>query len=294
MKTLSMFTFLTAGTILVSTFGTIPAQIPLAEAAIPCRNSYRQDFSWRQLNRTGRVLINNQRTSPVQITLIHPDSASRFASWTINPSNRVHLAHNNQTIYVGDDWGIQIGNGCIFYVGEVGIYSSQGYEITLSRQNQISTSGLVSPYSPGQPERINVSDTFYNNAAWCVWHEGVPLFRAGSRELVPPAYFRTQCSIKQRHNQEVLEMLGNASDKYIQAFMERASRNLALERNFEGNLRWVAYHEGLLNPLRGNAQRGNANEIRRIYRARQGHNPDTRYLDATVSDLALIEMCQRL
>ncbi|MBZ8181577.1 hypothetical protein [Oscillatoria salina] len=76
--------------------------------------------------------------------------------------------------------------------------------------------------------------------------------------------------------------------------MERASRNLALERNFEGNLRWVAYHEGLLNPLRGNARRGNANEIRRIYRARQGHNPDTRYLDATVSDLALIEMCQRL
>lgn len=125
-------------------------EVRSAQADVPCRNVYSQDFSWRKLNRTGRVLINNQRNSPVQITLIHPDSASKFADWTIAASNRIFLVHNNQPFYVGDDWGIQVGGGCVFYIGEVGIYNSQAYEITLSDPGKVSLSGLNSPYSPPQ------------------------------------------------------------------------------------------------------------------------------------------------
>ncbi|MDY7015381.1 MAG: hypothetical protein SVX43_17645, partial [Cyanobacteriota bacterium] len=95
--------------------------------------------------------------------------------------------------------------------------------------------------------------------------------------------------MKQGHNPAVLEMLGNASDRYIQTFLEQASRNLASERNFVGNLRWVAYNQKKINLLRGSARRGDANSIRYIYRSAQGHNPDARYLDATVSDPELID-----
>ena len=123
-----------------------PQQPRPAQAEVPCRNAYSQDFSWRKLNRTGRVVINNQRNSPVQITLIHPDSASKLSDWTIAASNQTFLAYNNQTFYVGDDWGIQIGGGCVYYIGEVGIYNSQAYEITLSDPGRISLSGLKSPY----------------------------------------------------------------------------------------------------------------------------------------------------
>jgi hypothetical protein len=133
------------------------SEIAPAQAAIPCRNTYGQDFSWRQLKRTGRVLIKNNRTNPIQITLIHPDSASKFASWTIAPSNQTFLVNNNQNFYVGDDWGIQINGGCVFYVGEVGIYNSQVYEVTLSNPDKISLSGLVAPYSPqSQPQPSNI------------------------------------------------------------------------------------------------------------------------------------------
>ncbi len=152
MKTLSrMVGFLTAGAFTATVWSVLPSQTPSAIAAIPCRSSYSQDFSWRKLNRTGRVLIDNKRSNPVRINLIHSDSASQFANWTIGASNRTFLVYNNQPFYVGDDWGIQIDGGCIFYVGEVGIYNSQVYTVTLSGSNQISVSGLQSPYSP-QPQ----------------------------------------------------------------------------------------------------------------------------------------------
>jgi hypothetical protein len=151
MKTSLNLLGILAASVIVASDGVVSQGKP-AEAAVPCRNAYSQDFSWRQLNRTGRVLINNQRSSPVQITLIHPDSASQFSNWTIAASNRTFLVYNNQTLYVGDDWGIQLDGGCVFYVGEVGIYNSQTYEITLSGSNQVSLSGLVSPYSPQRPQ----------------------------------------------------------------------------------------------------------------------------------------------
>ncbi|XGW00847.1 MAG: hypothetical protein ACAF41_33255 (plasmid) [Leptolyngbya sp. BL-A-14] len=96
--------------------------LPQPATAQQCRKTYPgKNLSLRSLNRTGAVLIHNDTGKPMSFTLYHPDSGLPNGTWTINPNGNTWLPTSNY--YVGDDWGIQMGNGCIYYINETATYS---------------------------------------------------------------------------------------------------------------------------------------------------------------------------
>jgi len=117
-----------------------------------CRTYQRQSSQW--LERTAHLALDNQTTNSVQVTLYHPDSQQSNGTWTINPG--YHWVPQSGYV-IADDWGIQIGDSCIFYVGEVAQYLMGGenipfYKAILSPNgNIVKDLGTISSSSPSTP-----------------------------------------------------------------------------------------------------------------------------------------------
>jgi hypothetical protein len=121
-------------------------------AKAECRTYQRQPSQW--LNRTAHLALDNQTSSSVQVTLYHPDTQQPNGTWTINPGYSWVPAPD---YIIADDWGIQIGNSCIFYVGEVAQYLIGGenipfYKVILNPNSKIVKGlGTISSSSPSAP-----------------------------------------------------------------------------------------------------------------------------------------------
>lgn len=124
-------------------------------AKAECRTYQRQPSQW--LNRTAHLALDNQSSNSVQVTLYHPDSQQSNGTWTINPGYSWVPAPD---YIIADDWGIQVGNSCIFYVGEVAQYLIGGenipfYKVILNPNSKIVKDlGTISSSSPSTPTTV--------------------------------------------------------------------------------------------------------------------------------------------
>lgn len=67
-------------------------------------------------NRVGRIKVINKSSYKTVVTLYHPDAPSRFFSkQTIDKNSEAFLGEHSY----GNDWGIQIDDSKIFYVGKI-------------------------------------------------------------------------------------------------------------------------------------------------------------------------------
>ena len=110
---------------------------PTAVTAAPqCRKTYpgKNPSLWR--NRTAAVTIKNTTKSSVEITLYHPDSGRANGTWIVPPKSYVWVPSSNYI--VGDDWGIQMNSGCIYYIDEITTYRSvtggHAYHLYVSKE----------------------------------------------------------------------------------------------------------------------------------------------------------------
>lgn len=126
-----LISILIAGLIIAGNFS-----FPEAAKA-ECRTYQRQPSQW--LNRTAPLALDNQTDNSVPVTLYHPDSQQSNGTWTVNPG---YYWVPQSDYIIADDWGIQIGDGCIFSVGEVAQYLIGGgnilfYKVTLNSKGKI-------------------------------------------------------------------------------------------------------------------------------------------------------------
>jgi hypothetical protein len=66
--------------------------------------------------RVGQIQVRNPFSSPVTVTMWHPDSRDRFASYHFQPGQVGLLSDGGVPITIGSDWGVQINDGPIFPV----------------------------------------------------------------------------------------------------------------------------------------------------------------------------------
>ncbi len=59
--------------------------------------------------RVGQIEFTNPSLYAIQVHLWHPDSKSRFATWSVPGQSSKRLEHRGQPIHIGSDWGIQAG-----------------------------------------------------------------------------------------------------------------------------------------------------------------------------------------
>jgi hypothetical protein len=148
-----LISILVAGLIIVGSFS-----FPEVAKA-QCRTYQRQPSQW--LNRTAHLAFDNQTNNSVPVTLYHPDSQQSNGTWTVNPGY-YWLPYSGYII--ADDWGIQIGDSCVFYVGEVAQYLIGGenipfYKVILNPHNKIVKDlGTISSSNPSTPITV-ISNT---------------------------------------------------------------------------------------------------------------------------------------
>lgn len=132
--------------------------------------------------------------------------------------------------------------------------------------------------SGGHPDYVD-NNSLDIHAAWCVWHEGVPLYR----DTLTIDRFRQACVAEQSHNSGAAAMVNAASNNELYAAIDRMQRYFGQPANggykmLHYHLSWVLNHEG----RRGDVLRLLDNRdfagIRAIYESEQDHNPHVHYL----------------
>ena len=87
-----------------------PGKRPVAMVAAITPGQARV-FKPRQFDgRIGKIQIANPSLYPLNVTLWHPDTASKFKTWTIKGQSKQYLKLNGKVFSIGNDWGVQLGN----------------------------------------------------------------------------------------------------------------------------------------------------------------------------------------
>ena len=145
--------------------------------------------------------------------------------------------------------------------------------------------------SGGHPDYVD-ENSLDIHVAWCVWHEGVPLYR----DALAIDAFRRMCVSEQAHNGTAANMINNASNNELYAVIE--SMNLYFHRPENGgykmaykHLNWVLDHEGKRADVLKLLDAGSFAEIRGIYETAQDHDPyHVHHLIQAIDDTTLRTM----
>ncbi len=134
-------------------------------------------------------------------------------------------------------------------------------------------------------------DSLDIHMAWCVWHEGVPIYR----DSLPIDGFRRACMAMQSHNSTARRIVEHASNNELYAAIERMQNYFGNPNNggykmLEYHLTWVLNHEGRRDDVLRLLDAGDFPGIRSVYESEQEHNPHVHHLiqaadNATISRL---------
>jgi hypothetical protein len=98
----------------------------------------------------------------------------------------------------------------------------------------------------------------------------------------------------QAHNAEATGLIVSAPDNILLLAVQKAVATIPDEFHLAENFNWVALHEGQLPAFRRLDAAEDYQDIRRIYRALQSHNPNARNLLSAVSDGYIHNLIQNL
>lgn len=148
-----------------------------------------------------------------------------------------------------------------------------------------------SRFQAGQHPDYVSPDSLDIHVAWCVWHEGVPLYQDG----LPIDAFRQACMAKQEHNGVARGMVELASNNELNAALDRMHTYFSNPENggyqmLNFHLSWVLHHKKRRAEVLNFLDKGDIRSIRAIYMGEQGHHPHVHFLiqaadDATVTRL---------
>ena len=139
----------------------------------------------------------------------------------------------------------------------------------------------------GHPDYV-ADNSLDIHVAWCVWHEGVPLYR----DALAIDDFRRQCVSKEHKNGAAANMINNASNDDLYKVLD--DMNLYFNKPQNGgykmvhkHLQWVLHHEGRRADVLKALDAGDFRQIRGIYTETQRKNPHVHHLIQAVDDAAL-------
>jgi hypothetical protein len=140
---------------------------------------------------------------------------------------------------------------------------------------------------------IDCSGGTYIDLRWTVLHEGNLLFVGNAPRSINE--IRNDAMGFESHNKHqaaakarIAKASNNEVRAYVTCIQETAKAELVQ------HLGWVAVHEGQLEVLRDDQDKGRFDDIRSVYFNYQSHNPDARNLMAGVSNEDISEIIDGL
>ena len=128
------------------------------------------------------------------------------------------------------------------------------------------------------------------NVKWAIFHEGCRVYtiqNAGddpaNQQMANIGWLRGCYMDVQSHNQPAQDEIRNANDDLLKAVTLEAAAEIPGEFQLDGNLQWVAYHEGQMVQFRALNAQSNFEGIRSTYFDKESHNPNVGIRDSRMA-----------